>query len=241
MEKPNKNLPKKSSGENFEYKKLSDIELSSKELDEIKGTLLEILEKPHQPLGEGATAEVYTVANKPYCFKEITKDSIKLFKMEDIATNSIEVELEIQMKATEAGVRSPVPYFDIQDKVNNRRIIVMERIFGNTFQEIIDGKEELPENFNFKAFSEKLKKMVDLLHEHNIHHCDLFPRNIMTDKDGSPVIIDYGISRIVKSNENPYIVINKFGEKIERHRDVSTLDYSLIEIEKFVDKMTNRK
>jgi tRNA A-37 threonylcarbamoyl transferase component Bud32 len=158
--------------------------------------------------------------------------------MEEIGINSIEVELEIQRKAVEVGVRSPIPLIDITDSKTGKRFIVMERIFGKDIDQARgDINFRLPSNFNSEVFNEKIFQMVKILNKNGIHHCDLFPRNIMFDQNYEPIIIDYGLSKIAKTGEDPYVFINKFGEKIPRYKDLERLD----DIKSEIDKLLKRR
>ena len=85
--------------------------------------------------------------------------------------------------------------------------IVMEYIEGKTFSKIIDLQ---PGGVSLKAFSGMIQPVVNALvyaHSQGVIHRDLKPDNLILNKMGSPVIVDFGLSKTfdVESESSGYI------------------------------------
>ncbi len=77
---------------------------------------------------------------------------------------------------------------------NNTAYYVMEHISGGSLQDYVEKNGPLPERKALKI----IRQVGDALahvHEHNILHLDIKPANIMLREDGTPVLIDFGISK----------------------------------------------
>ncbi len=88
--------------------------------------------------------------------------------------------------------------------------------------EYIDGINLKDKTFfskeNVIKFLINLCNMLEVLHNHNIVHCDLKPNNIMIDKYGKMFLIDFGISSFIGEKINyatlRFCPIEQISEKI---------------------------
>lgn len=139
------------------------------------------------PIGEGGNAIVYAALGTAFekvCLKRIKEKPQIIF-------NDIEQEHDFQVKAQEAGVRTPLSLLSINTDYG--KYLIMERIIGHSVGEIVKDPDLLPKNFDTKKFCESLDEQISKMHKHGIYHRDLHENNVMIDdKDGLPVFIDFG-------------------------------------------------
>lgn len=83
--------------------------------------------------------------------------------------------------------------------VENRHYCVFEYVSGETLEEYIDRNGVLSDGETRKIVS-LLCDGLAKIHEAGIIHRDIKPGNVIITKSGEPVIIDFGISRLVKEN-----------------------------------------
>lgn len=157
-------------------------------------------------IGEGRTATVCALEGRfDVCVKILNK-SIR-------PKNGGKEEMRFLDKLRDKNY--PVPQAVCFIKTDKSEYIFMEMIDGFSILDLIEKNlfEELPESFNFKEFFDKLRRIAEDMHKENIYHRDLRPGNVMIDKNGNPVIIDFGESKeIMLSSEDPYKDENSLGE-----------------------------
>lgn len=169
-------------------KRLVDAK-ENKEINVIECMLSAELEA--DPIGEGGNAEIFIPVEKAWetvCLKKIKERPL-------LHCNNIDEELRLQKKARRCGVRTPLCIISFEEK--GEKFFIMERIFGNTIEEILKNPALLPEKFNYKIFCKSLDEQIKKLHTADgqmggIYHRDLHLGNIMIDEGGLPVIIDFG-------------------------------------------------
>ncbi len=176
-------------------------------------SLLECLDTlaPHAiPIGEGKNAEVLSIDEGKFssvCMK-------KFHEHPELKCNDLDMEVDFQNRVRDLGVRTPMTFVHVEDTETGELFVLMERIFGITINDIVNGDHQVPDNFNHKQFFQKLSDYVALMHENNIHHRDLHEKNVMIDEHGDPVIIDFGTAcSCFSGDEFPYkervLVFNK--------------------------------
>jgi len=145
-------------------------------------------------LGNGAVAYVYSIIseNKNLCVK-IVKDFQK-----HAEENSIHKEAEFLDALSDFekdGVRTP----ELKNKLSSIDLtaLVMEELDAVNMARVIEGQDELPENFNMEDYFKRLTSYTKALHsEKGVYHLDLVARNLMIDRQtGLPYVIDFGKSK----------------------------------------------
>jgi serine/threonine protein kinase len=163
------------------------------------GHMLDARYRIHKVLGVGGMGRVYMandtrLANRPVACKEmIVGDGIAEKKaVEDFAR-----EARVLALLSHPGIPSLIDYF----VESGRHYLVMEFVAGGDLQGMLDklgpgGK--LPENQVLK-WARQMLDVLDFLHGQNppIVYRDIKPGNIMIDKDGRAMLIDFGIARFL--------------------------------------------
>jgi serine/threonine-protein kinase len=85
--------------------------------------------------------------------------------------------------------------------------LVMEYIEGQPI-DVYCQDNNLSTN-NRLILMQKVCRAVQYAHQKLIIHCDLKPANILIDSEGNPKLIDFGISRLAKSTEQPLNIADK--------------------------------
>ncbi len=163
------------------------------------GHMLDARYRIHKVLGVGGMGRVYMandtrLANRPVACKEmIVGDGIAEKKaIEDFAR-----EARVLALLSHPGIPSLIDYF----VEAGRHYLVMEFVAGGDLQGMLDklgpgGK--LPEHQVLK-WARQMLDVLDFLHGQKppIVYRDLKPGNIMIDKDGRAMLIDFGIARFL--------------------------------------------
>lgn len=90
---------------------------------------------------------------------------------------------------------------DVFDE-NNTTYYVMKHIDGNTLDQYILSKGRLKEHEALTSIS-TVGEALAYMHSHNIIHLDLKPKNIMRDKAGNLLLIDFGLSKQYNEKGEP--------------------------------------
>ena len=153
----------------------------------------------HKVLGQGGMGRVYLandtrLANRPVAVKEmIIGDGIAEKKaIEDFAR-----EARVLASLSHPGIPNVIDYF----AENNRHYLVMEFVAGGDLQGMLDKlgpKGKLPEG-RVLRWARQMLDVLSFLHGQTppIIYRDLKPGNIMIDKDGRAMLIDFGIARFL--------------------------------------------
>lgn len=84
---------------------------------------------------------------------------------------------------------------------NETAYLVLDRIDGRDLLDIIKDGDQRLSPAQVKATLIKILDAVQLVHENDLLHRDIAPDNILLDKWGSPVLIDFGAAREEASRE----------------------------------------
>ena len=163
------------------------------------GQMLDGRYRVHKVLGQGGMGRVYLandtrLANRPVAAKEmIIGDGIAEKKaIEDFAR-----EARVLAALSHPGIPNVIDYF----AENNRHYLVMEFVAGGDLQGMLDKlgpKGKLPEA-RVLRWARQMLDVLSFLHGQAppIIYRDLKPGNIMIDKDGRAMLIDFGIARFL--------------------------------------------
>jgi predicted Ser/Thr protein kinase len=163
------------------------------------GRMLDGRYRVHKVLGQGGMGRVYLandtrLSSRPVAVKEmIIGDGIAEKKaIEDFAR-----EARVLAVLSHPGIPNVIDYF----AENNRHYLVMEFVAGGDLQGMLDQLGpggRLPEP-KVLRWARQILDVLSFLHgqEPPIIYRDLKPGNIMIDKDGRAMLIDFGIARFL--------------------------------------------
>jgi hypothetical protein len=80
--------------------------------------------------------------------------------------------------------------------------MAIDFIDGLDLQEVIEGKGPQPTAQEIVVITEKLLAAVGFIHDHDMLHRDISPDNVLIDKKGEPILIDFGAARDEASQKN---------------------------------------
>lgn len=78
---------------------------------------------------------------------------------------------------------------------NGTAYMAIDFIDGLDLQQVIDGQGHLPKPDEIVMITEKLLAAVGFIHANDMLHRDISPDNILVDKKGEPILIDFGAAR----------------------------------------------
>jgi hypothetical protein len=78
---------------------------------------------------------------------------------------------------------------------NGTAYMAIDYIDGLDLQQVIDGQGSHPSPADIVGMTEKLLTAVGFIHDHDMLHRDISPDNVLVDKKGEPVLIDFGAAR----------------------------------------------
>lgn len=85
---------------------------------------------------------------------------------------------------------------------NNTAYYVMQFLPGGSLNDIIALKGRIPERRALQ-YALQIAEGLEYMHSRNMLHLDMKPSNVMLDKDGNCVIIDFGLAKQFDSNGEP--------------------------------------
>lgn len=131
-------------------------------------------------------------------------------------------EARILSHVKNSGILTPIIYdVDIHDKN-----ITMEYIKGNTVKDIID---DLSYNKR-KELSFKIGEYISLMHEMDIIHGDLTTSNMIINKNGDLVFIDFGLSyysNLLEDKADDLFVLKKSIKSVDYNVSLETFNWIL--------------
>jgi serine/threonine protein kinase len=164
-----------------------------------EGHLLDGRYRVKKVLGVGGMGRVYLsndtrLANRPVAVKEmIVGDGIQ----EKKAIEDFTREANVLARLSHPGIPTLIDHF----AENSRQYLVMEFVAGGDLQAVLDKlgpKGKIAED-RVLRWARQMLDVLDFLHAQKppIIYRDLKPGNIMIDKDGRAMLIDFGIARFL--------------------------------------------
>ena len=162
-----------------------------------EGHLLDNRYRVRKVLGVGGMGRVYLsndtrLANRPVAVKEmILGDGIA----EKKAIEDFTREATVLARLSHPGIPTLIDHF----AENSRHYMVMEFVAGGDLEKVIQqAGGKLGEDRTLR-WARQILSVLDFLHAQNppIVYRDLKPGNIMIDKDGRAMLIDFGIARFL--------------------------------------------
>lgn len=101
-------------------------------------------------------------------------------------------------KMNHRGIVKVLELFD----ANDTSYLVMEYLEGGSLDERIRMNQHLSERESLNTIL-KVGEALGYMHSQHMLHLDLKPLNIMLDKDGQPLLIDFGLSKVFDENGIP--------------------------------------
>lgn len=141
-------------------------------------------------LGQGGMGAVYKVYDEK--LKRIV--ALKTLLMND--SPELLKRFKREAQAT-ARLRHPniINIYEIGE-IKDQAYLVMDFIDGTTLEDRLRGKNKLSLKKSLEVMV-KIVRAVDYAHKNKIIHRDLKPQNIMLDKDDNPLILDFGLAKII--------------------------------------------
>lgn len=153
-------------------------------------------------LGSGMNGRVYQSVRRAFaCYKVLYLDRARENNLSIVQEAVMQYEMGAVAKKVPNGAHIPevLGFVERTDML----AIMMQKVEGNSLIEIIEGKAELPENFDIDSFFSRLEATIQQLNEDGYFHRDLVRQvnrteltpnsgNVMVDKDGNPWLVDFG-------------------------------------------------
>ncbi len=152
-------------------------------------------------LGKGGKGRVYSfvspdVSTARICIK-VMQHMEDSYHIADRGNDPV-AEFRLQSKVATLNQQGVTKYprpLQLLDCNDSFYAFIMEELPAMNLQNVLLGRDSVPEGFNVKDCMDKLYEYVDELHEAGIIHNDLEARNVMLNVEtGEPYIIDFGRS-----------------------------------------------
>ncbi len=155
-----------------------------------------------QPIGQGGMGIVWA-ANQPPLRREVAVKSVR----DDVATEAVTHQLLQEARVTGA-LEHPnvVPIHALGRDEDGRPLIVMKRIEGTTWEELLEEQLSLGPGALMRQLQRNLDILLDVAkaasfaHSRGIIHRDLKPANVMIGSFGEVYVVDWGIAVSVRSD-----------------------------------------
>lgn len=154
----------------------------------------------HERIGTGGMAEVFRGHHE-----KLNRDvAIKVMRTSLAGDAQFTARFEREARLA-ASLRHPniVQVFDF-DRQNDRLFLVMEFINGGTLKQRLEDIKSAGSYFSLSEIyriMQQVSNALDYAHSQGMLHRDLKPANILLDQAGDAYITDFGIARLLDSDE----------------------------------------
>lgn len=158
--------------------------------------------KPEWFLGKGSFGSVYKVEKGGIFY------AIKIFQTEYLMVEykgRLDREVKAIQKIAHPNVVKFHSYGTFMDNKFEYFYIVMDLIEGKALTEYVGSVDEN----KCLEIIESVLDTLDSVHKEGIIHRDLKPANIMINQDGTPIILDFGLAKLID-----YSSITQTGERV---------------------------
>ena len=158
--------------------------------------------KPEWFIGKGSFGSVYKAEKDGEFF------AVKIFQSELLQTeykNRLDREIKAIQKISHSNVVKLHDYGLFKDNEFEYFFIVMDLVEGKSLNEYIGSVEEN----KCVEIIESVLDTISSVHSQGVIHRDLKPANIMVNLDGTPIILDFGLAKLID-----YSSITQTGERV---------------------------
>jgi serine/threonine-protein kinase len=157
----------------------------------------------HHPIGEGGMGIVH-LATQATVGRPVAVKTLREGGGDEAATLRILREAWVTGALEHPNI---VPVYDVGVDADGAPVIVMKRIEGRTWAELLHAPAELARRFSaFDALEWNLRTLasvcnaVDFAHSRGILHRDLKPENVMVGAFGEVTVLDWGLAVSVRAD-----------------------------------------
>ena len=148
-------------------------------------------------LGRGGMAEVYR-ARDPHLGREV---AIKLILPSLADEDNFERRFETEAKAVATMTHPHVMQVFDFGVSEHGPYMVMEFVAGDTLKAKLKGQTERIALSDVARITEAIGNALDYAHSKGVIHRDIKPTNILFRADGTPVLTDFGIARVLDTTQ----------------------------------------
>lgn len=155
-------------------------------------------------LGQGRTAEVCSCGpNKELCVK-IYKKAEQIIGVDFYLSPDKEASFMDDLRKLGTKVRVPEVIATFDGGSDGDSFLVMETLPAVSVDDVLQGRAELPSNFNLAVFRDDLVDFVKAMHEAGVYHRDLHEGNVMIDRETAQAyVIDFGAANEFRGHIEP--------------------------------------
>ncbi len=158
--------------------------------------------KPEWFIGKGSFGSVYKVEKSGNFF------AMKVFQSELLQTeykDRLDREIKALQKISHPNVVKVYDFGQFKENEFEYYYIVMDLVEGKPLSEYVGGVDEE----KCIEIMESVMDTLDSIHSQGVIHRDLKPANIMIDQKGTPIILDFGLAKLID-----YSSITQTGERV---------------------------
>lgn len=186
-------------------------------------------------LGSGGMGSVYLAENK---FIKGNKVAIKVINSEmanDFTRHKLMEEAEILTSLNHPNI---VKFINYQIDESGTVFLIMQYVEGTRLDKYIREVTGLIVEDKIGPLFEPILDAIGYAHQHNVLHRDIKPSNIIISPDGTPMVLDFGISSIMNETGElndkmivgtpPYMAPEVIkGESVDKRSDIYSLGVML--------------